>query len=172
MATREFEARAQIEEFPTVWQRIVTDPLAFFAEMPETGGLGRPTVFLVLCAAIDALGHLLFLIGLGGMVAIFVWQIVVAFVLAALLVLIAQNLFAGRAGFEPTFRVVAYAWAPLILGWVPFIRRIALVYAVYLMIRGVERVQGLEPVRAVLTVLLGAAAIWALGLAGFGPVWV
>jgi hypothetical protein len=106
------------------------------------------------------------------MVAIFVWQIVVAFVLAALLVLIAQNLFAGRAGFEPTFRVVAYAWAPLILGWVPFIRRIALVYAVYLMIRGVERVQGLEPVRAVLTVLLGAAAIWALGLAGFGPVWV
>src|SRR5437016_5699004 len=107
MATTEFERRSPIEEFPTLWQRIVTDPLGFYAEMPETGGLGQPTIFLALCAAINALGHLLFLIGLRGMIAVFVWQIVAAFVLAGFFVLIAQNLFAGRAGFEPTFRVVA-----------------------------------------------------------------
>lgn len=172
MSTREFESRSPLEDFPTVWQRVVTDPLGFFAGMPETGGLQPPMIFLAICAAINALGHLLFLSGLRGMLAIFVWQLVAAFVMAALFVLIAQNLFGGRAGFEPTFRVVAYAWAPLVIAWVPVVGRLALIYSVYLTIRGVERVQQLDATRAVLTVLLGAGALWALGIAGIGPLWL
>jgi len=172
MSTQEFESRSPMEEFPAVWQRVITDPLGFFADMPETGGLQHPTVFLVLCAAINALGHLLLFAGLGGMVVIFVWQVIAAFVSAALFVLIAQNLFGGRAGFEPTFRVVAYSWAPLVIAWLPFIGRIALIYAAYLMIRGLERIQELDTTRAVLTVLLGAGALWALGIAGIGPAWL
>src|SRR5262249_7936520 len=66
MATREFEVRSNIEEFPTIWQRVVTDPLGFFAEMPETGGLAQPGLFLALFAGINAVGHLLFFVGVGG----------------------------------------------------------------------------------------------------------
>jgi hypothetical protein len=172
MSTKEFESRSLVEEFPAVWQRVITDPLGFFADMPETGGLQQPTIFLAICAAINAIGHLLLFAGLSGMALIFVWQLVAAFVMAALFVLIAQQLFAGRAGFEPTFRVVAYAWAPLVIAWVPFVGRLALIYTAYLMIRGLERVQGLDPTRAVLTVLLGAGALWALGIAGIGPAWL
>ncbi len=172
MATREFDTRSLIEDFPAVWQRVVTDPLGFFAEMPETGGLAQPTVFLAVCAAINALGHLLRFAGLRGMVAIFVWQLVAAFVMAAFIVLIAQNLFAGRAGFEPTFRVVAYAWAPLVIAFVPFIGQLALIYTAFLMIRGLERVHGLDATRAVLTVILGAGVLWVLGIVGVGPHWL
>ncbi len=168
MATREFDPRSHVEEFPTLWQRVVTDPLGFFADMPETGGLAQPTVFLAICAAVNALGHLLFLVGLGGMVAVFLWQILAAFVSAALFVLIAQNLFGGRAGFESTFRVVAYAWAPLVIGWTPVIGRLALIYAAYLMIRGLERVQAIDAARAVLTVVLTAAALVVLRIVSFG----
>jgi hypothetical protein len=172
MATTEFEGRSAIEEFPAVWLRVVTDPLGFFADMPQTGGLQQPIGFLAICAGVDALGHLLTFAGVPGMVGSFVVQIVAAFVLAALFVLIAQHLFGGRAGYEPTFRVVAYAWAPLVVAWVPFAGRLALLYAAYLMIRGIEHVHGIDATRAVLTVVLGAGALWVLGLAGVAPAWI
>ena len=56
MATTESEPRAGIEAFPALWQRVVTTPHAFFADMPLTGGLGEPTLFLALSAAINAVG--------------------------------------------------------------------------------------------------------------------
>src|SRR2546425_472542 len=79
-----------------------------------------PATFLALCAAANALGHLLLGWGVRAVVGVFVGQVVGALVAAALFVLIAQHLFGGRAGFEPTFRVVAYAGAPLVIFWVPF----------------------------------------------------
>ena len=169
MATPEFATRSSFEEFPTVWQRVVTDPHGFFADMPETGGLGQPMVFLAICAGINALGHLLFVVGIGGMIGIFIWQMVAAFTAAALFVLIAQNLFAGRAGFEPTFRVVAYAWAPLVIGWVPVVGRLAVLYTAYLLIRGLERVQAIDTARTVLTVVLTGVALAILHVISVGP---
>ena len=172
MATTEFERRSVVEEFPALWQRVITDPVGFYAAMPETGGLQQPATFLALCAAVDALGHLLAFAGVPGMVRSFVAQLLAAFVLAALFVLIAQNLFGGRAGYEATFRVVAYSWAPLVIAWLPYAGRLALLYAAYLMIRGIEHVQAVDTTRAVLTVVLGAGVLWVLGLAGIAPAWV
>jgi hypothetical protein len=172
MATTELDRRSTLEEFPALWQRVVTDPLGFFADMPETGGLNQPAAFLAICAGIDALGHLLALAGVPGMVRSFLAQIVAGFVVAALFVLIAQNLFGGRAGYEATFRVVAFSWAPLVVAWVPYAGRLALLYAAYLMIRGIERVHGIDTTRAVLTVVLGAGVLWVLGLAGIAPAWI
>ena len=166
MATTESEPRAGIEAFPALWQRVVTTPHAFFADMPLTGGLGEPTLFLALSAAINAVGHLLVSAGLRGMIASFVGQMVAAFVLAALLVLVAQNLFEGRGGYEPTFRVVAYAWAPLVVGWLPLVGSLALVYTAYLLLRGLERVQGQDTTHAALTLVISLAVLWILGRAG------
>jgi len=173
MATGEFQLRSDIEEFPALWRRVVTDPHGFFADMPETGGLRHPAVFLALCAAVNAIGHLLRLHGVGGVLAAFVWQLIGAFVVAAFFVLIAQHLFGGRAGFEPTFRVVAYAWAPLVVLWVPVLGALALLYSAYLIVRGLERVQGLDTTRAVLTLVLGAGALWVVGaMRSGGAVWL
>jgi hypothetical protein len=172
MADTTFDTRSALESFPATWRRVVTEPHAFFADMPETGGLGAPAAFLAACAALNALGHVLMGWGIGGAIAVFVGQMIGAVVLAALLVLIAQHLFDGHGGFEPTFRVVAYAAAPLVVFWVPIVGRLAWLYGAYLILRGVERVQKLDATRAVLTVVIGVAALWLLGsLRAGGPVW-
>jgi hypothetical protein len=156
--------RSARHDFTRTWQRVVTDPHGFFAEMPQVGGLGDPGTFLLICAALNAVGHLIVGWGVSGMIGWFVFQLVLSVVLAGLLTLIAQQLFDGRAGFEPTFRVVAYASAPLVLAWVPLVGTLARLYAAYLMMRGIERVHALDATRAVLTVVLAVVAIWLLAL--------
>jgi hypothetical protein len=172
MADAAFDARTVWDAFPSTWRRVMTEPHAFFAELPETGGLGAPAAFLVACAALGAAGHLLVGWGVAGALGVFVGHVLGAIVLAALLVLIAQHLFDGHGGFEPTFRVVAYAAAPLVAFWVPVVGRAAWLYGAYLILRGLERVQRLDATRAVLTVILGVAAVWLLGdLRAGGAVW-
>jgi len=172
MAETTFDARSTLETFPLIWRRVMTEPHAFLADMPETGGLGAPGMFLATCAAVNALGHLLIGCGVGGALGVFLGQLTGAVALAALLVLIAQHVFNGHGGFEATFRVVAYAAAPLVVFWVPVLGRFAWLYGVYLILRGLERVQSLDATRAALTVVLGVAAVWLLGsLRAGGPVW-
>ena len=172
MSTPESEARLALEAFPTTWRRIMTDPHGFFADMPETGGLGQPFGFLAICAAVNAAGHLLVGGGVRGLVVALVGQLIGAVLVAALFVLVAQHLFEGRGGFESTFRVVAYAAAPLVVLWVPVLGVLAWLYRAYLMLRGVERVQGLDTTRALLTVLVGLGALGVLGaVRPGGPLW-
>jgi hypothetical protein len=146
--------------FVQTWQRVMTDPHGFFAEMPQAGGLQDPGTFLLITAAINAVGHLVLGFGVLGMLASLVFQVVLAFIVAALFTVIAQQLFEGKAGFEPTFRVVAYSTAPLVFGWVPFVDTVANLYAAYLALRGIERVHVMDTTRAVLTVVVGVVAIW------------
>lgn len=162
MTTGPTGAQAALESFPSTWKRVMTDPHGFVADLAETGGLQEPFAFLALAAGANALGHLLFGVGLLGAVALFVWQLVAAGVLAAILVLVAQHLFDGRGGFESTFRVVAYAGAPLALAWVPLVGALALVYAAYLVLRGLERMQRLDTTRAALTLVVGVGVLWIL----------
>ena len=160
-----------LERFPATWKRVVTDPHGFLADMPEAGGLQEPLAFLAVCAGLNALGHALRGVGPGGVLLLFVWQVVAAGVLAAVLVLVAQNLFDGHAGFDPTFRVVAYASAPLVVLWLPGVGALALLYGAYIVLRGLERVQRLDTTRAVLTLAVGVAVLWVLRAACVGARW-
>jgi hypothetical protein len=157
--------------FVETWRRVMTDPRGFFIEMPQAGGLQEPLIFLGACAGLSALGTLLIGWHLGDAIAIFIWLIAGGFVSAAALTLVAQHLFDGRAGFEPTFRVVAYAAAPVVFFWVPRLWVIALLYGWYLQIRGVERVNEFESTPGVLTVVIktGALILLAAGLRGWRP---
>ena len=167
------EARAVLEGFPSTWKRIVTDPHGALADMPETGGLQQPATFLVICAAINALGHVLRGWGPLAVLAVFAWQLVAAVVMAALFVLIAQNLFDGRGGFEPTFRIVAWAWAPLVVYWVPVLGVLAWLYSGYLLLRGLERAQRLDATQAALTLVISVAILWVLrSVRTGGPAWI
>ena len=162
-STRESEGAAVLEGFPNTWKRVMTDPRGFFADMPEVGGLQAPLAFLGVSAVISAAGHLVMGWGLGGFLRIVLWQVLGAFVSAALYVLVAQHLFGGRAGFEATFRVVAYAAAPMVLSWLPWrLGVLAVLYGAYLTIIGLERVHAFDATRAVLTVVIGLGATWLL----------
>ena len=88
---------------------------------------------------------------------------------AALLLLIAQKLFEGKGDFEATFHACAYAAAPVVLLWVPGIRYLAALYIGYLLIVGLQRAQGLDSVKAVLTIALAMIAGVFLSLPFGGP---
>jgi len=165
MAVPEPEVRTAVEGFAATWRRVTTDPQGFFAEMPETGGFAAPLTFLAVCAGINAVCHLLLLAGVRGMIVVFGGQIIAAFVAAAAFVVVAQNLFEGRAGFEPTFRVVAYASAPTVFLWIPVLGVVAWLYAAYLTVRGLERVHRIDTTRALLTVAVGIIIVVLLGAA-------
>jgi len=152
-------------DFVTTWRNVVQDPAAFFATMPETGGLGEPLRFLVLCAGINALGtFLVSLLSGSGSISYALWAFVAvvagAFLIAAALTLVTQHLFEGHAGFEPVFRAVAYGAAPSVAFWVPLVGVLARLYTWFLQVRGMERVQGLDAVRATLAVTVAWVAVW------------
>lgn len=158
------EARAAAGRLVHVWRRIMTDPRGFYADMPQAGGLREPLVFLAACAAVEGLGRVLAGHGLAALPWTVVAVVVGAFVLAAILVLVAQHLFDGRAGFEPTFRAVAYAAAPVVLAWVPRLGVLALLWACFLVVRGLERVQEMGATNAVLSAAIGVGVLLVLGI--------
>ena len=147
------------QSLPETWTDVVTDPAGFYAKMPETGGLGRPTAFLAACAGVHAAGHLLLGGGFRGLVGVFAIQLVGTFLVAVVAVLVAQHLFGGRAGFEPTFRALAYGAAPTVFSWLPLVGTLAALYAAYLAVRGLERVHAYDATRAVLTLLVSVVAV-------------
>jgi hypothetical protein len=160
-----FDPSSVVASFSATWRRVMTDPGGFFAEMPQTGGLNDPLLFLAVCAVLDAVGHMIVGLSVTALIGAFVLKVVAAFVLAALLTLLAQQLFEGKAGFEPMFRVVAYAAAPAVLAWIPRLGVLAALYSWFLTMRGVERVQGFDAIRAVLTVAIGVAVLLLVGSA-------
>lgn len=154
--------------FGETWRSVMSDPRAFFAAMPTVGGLNDPLVFVAICAAINAAGVLLVSWSVWATIGTFLWTIAATFIIAAILTVVTQQLFGGRAGFEPVFRVVAYAMAPAVFFWVPRLAVLAWLYAWYLQVRGLERVQEFEASHAVLSVAVGAlvAVVLSAGLRG------
>lgn len=167
MSTDEFSPESEPQYTPPPpqpgfvdsWRHVVTDPRGFFASMPQAGGLHEPLVFLIVVAVINGLGQMVLGWGVSGAVAAVIWFVAGAFVSAAVLTLVSQHLFNGQAGFEPLFRVVAYASAPLALLWLPRLWVFALLYAWFLQVRGVERVNDFETTPAVLAVAVKTAVL-------------
>ncbi len=159
------------ESFPGVWRRVMSEPRRFFEDMPLTGGLQSPLIFLLISLAISAVGFLLI-----GPRALVLWVplvgIVRAFVGALVLMVVAQQAFHGGGDYEGTFRAVAYGSAPVALIWLPIIRPLVVLYALFLIVIGLERAHAFDATKAVLTVLLGAivliAVMWTLGWGHWG----
>lgn len=163
-----FDPGAEAGGFAATWRRVVTEPRAFFAEMPQAGGLRDPLIFLGVCAALNALGVLVWHFSAGAAVGALLRLVLYGVVLGAVTTLVAQQLFDGPAGFEPTFRAVAYASAPLALVWVPGIGVLAQAYAWYLALRGIESVHRFDTAKAVLTLAIGVVLLWYAGVGQLG----
>ncbi|MBI3769396.1 MAG: YIP1 family protein [Deltaproteobacteria bacterium] len=156
------------ESFTGVWKRVITEPRRFFEEMPVSGGLQNPLVFLLVCLAISAVGFLV--IGPRALaLLIIVLGVVRAFIGALVVMVVAQQVFRGTGDYEATFRALAYSGAPVALLWIPLIRPLVALYLLFLVVLGIERVHGFDVGKAVLTLLLSFVAIgtvvWTLGLA-------
>ena len=163
----EFQTEKPLDSFVGVWRRVITEPRSFFQDMPVSGGLQQPLLFLLICLAISSLGFLVL-----GPRPLALWFLVIglvrSFIGALVLMLIARNIFAGVGDYEATYRAFAYASAPVALLWVPFIRPLVALYSLFLLIIGLERVQGFDAVKSVLTLLLATITLfvlaWVLGI--------
>jgi len=173
MDTAEFDRSDFIYSFGQVWKKVMTDPQGFFLAMSLRGGLGNPLAFAALCLALAGAGFVMSGYGLKLGLMLVVWGIVRLFIGAAILLLIARKLFDGKGDFEATFRICAYAAAPVVLLWVPVVRYLAVLYSGYLVIVGLQRAQEFDSVKAVLTVGLTAVVGIFLTLPFGGPtrVW-
>lgn len=165
----EFRTEQFAESFIGVWKRVVTDPRGFFQDMPIRGGIQSPLLFLVACLVCAALGYLV--IGPRGFgLSLVFWGTVRSFLYAAVFLVVARQIFSGTADFEATYRVIAYATAPMALMFLPVVGILTFIYTMFLVIVGLERVNGFDAVKSVLTVLLASLVIvaigWAFGLHG------
>ncbi len=160
----EFRTEQFAESFVGVWTRVVTDPRGFFQDMPIRGGIQAPLLFLVGCLVLAGLGFLI--VGPRGFgLSLVFWGTLRSFLYAAVFMLVARSVFAGIGDYEANYRVVAYATAPMALMWLPWIGSLTMLYAIFLVIVGMERVNGFDAVKSVLTVLLASVVILALGWA-------
>ncbi|MCC6766994.1 MAG: YIP1 family protein [Deltaproteobacteria bacterium] len=165
----EFRTEQFAESFVGVWKRVVTDPRGFFQDMPTRGGIQAPLLFLMGCLVVAALGYLV--LGPRGFgLSLVFWGMLRSFLYAAVFLLVARQIFSGSADFEATYRVIAYATAPMAFMFLPLVGGLTFLYTLFLVIVGLERVNGFDAVKSVLTVLLAGLVIvtlgWALGLHG------
>jgi hypothetical protein len=163
----EFRTEQFAESFVGVWKRVITDPRGFFQDMSTRGGMQAPLLFMVGCLVVAALGFLV--VGpRGGGLALVFWGTLRSFLYAAVFMVIARQVFSGGGDYEASYRVVAYATAPVVLLWVPLLGSLTPLYTIFLVIVGLERVHGFDAVKSVLTVLLASIVLlalgWALGL--------
>ena len=158
----EFQTDNFADSFIGVWRRVITEPRAFFQDMPLSGGMQNPLIFLTISLAISALGFLI--IGPRGFALWFVPAGLIRSLLGALvLMVVARQLFGGTGDYEATYRAVAYAGAPLALLWLPLVKPLVGLASLFLVILGLERVHGFDAVKSAVTVLLGLLVLAAVG---------
>lgn len=150
MAAEEFNPNDPLGSFGDTWKRVILEPQAFFDALPPAGGIQPPLIFAAASLFIGGVGVLLFGGGLKGLFGLLVLGLIRLFVGAAIIVLVAQNLFDGRGDYEATFRALGYSSAVAVGFGLPFVKYFAGLYGAYLVILGLARAHSLDNVRAVL----------------------
>jgi hypothetical protein len=172
-----------VGSFVSTAREIVLNPVGFFRSVPRQGGFVPPLAFAVICAVISGLlGGILGLIinliagnGFGTAVGSLFGTLIITPIITAVGLFIGAGIYhllvyllarPGSAGFEATFRVVAYASVIQLVTWLAVIpilgQLIALaagIYNVVLSVLGIREVHGTTTGKAVLIVLIPVAVL-------------
>ena len=123
------------QEIPSLAIKVITNPIGFYQQMPRSGGLLDPLIFMVILSVVaGVLSAVLSTMGLGpggamvgGLIAIImvpIFVVIFGFVGAGIAYVI-WNIMGSQENFETAFRCVAYtaAIAPItaILNLVPYL---------------------------------------------------
>lgn len=128
-----------LEEIPALAKKVITDPVGFYQDMPKSGGLINPLIFMVVLSLVaGVLSAVLSLFGLGvagamagGLIAIIlvpIFVVIFGFIGAAIAYVI-WKMMGSQEDFETAFRCVAYTAAitPItaVLSLIPYIGSLA-----------------------------------------------
>jgi len=180
----EFNLQDPVGSFIRTAQNVVINPIGFFRGIPKQGNFVNPLVFALICAVISGIlgGIVNFLIGLAfssgnqGIAGAFL-SLIGNIILTPIGVAIGLFIGAGiyhllvlllvrpsNAGFEATFRVVAYASVIQLVSWIPIVGIIAGLYAVVLSVLGIREVHNTTTGKALLVVLIPVAVLLLIAL--------
>lgn len=152
----EFDPKNFFESFIFVAKAVLLQPAKFFHQMPKTGGIKNPFIFLLICSFFFAL----FVANLKGgdfnlFLLYFFANTFSAFVQSLVYHLIISRLFAKKAPYDATFRLIAYINVLSLVSWIPliFISMAVNIYSVYLTFLGLQIVHRLKSREAGITIL-------------------
>lgn len=178
----EFNLSDPVGSFVRTVRNVVLDPVDFFRGIARRGDFVGPLVFAIVCAVISGLlsgiiGFLIALVG-GDVGTAFVGLIsgtVVTPIIAVIGLFIAAGIYhllvlllvkPSNAGFEATFRVVAYSSVIQLASWlgaVPIlgilIALVAGLYGLYLGVVGIREVHATTTGKAALVILIPTAVL-------------
>jgi len=176
-AGTEFRYTDPAQTFVATVQAVVLQPVDFFRGILRQGDFINPLIFAIICYEVSAvLGGLLQLVGVGRNIGFggFISSIILAPIIAAIglfigagiIHLLAMLIVGSRnAGFEGTFRVLAYSAVTSLVSWIPLIGGILSLYGIYLGIVGIREVHNTTTGKAAIVVLIPAVVIILLALA-------
>lgn len=129
----------KLEEIPGLAIKVITNPVGFYQDMPKSGGLISPLVFMVIMAVVGGvLSAVLSTLGLGmggamagGLMVIIlapIFVVIFGFIGAAIAYVI-WKMMGSQEDFETAFRCVAYAAAiapvTAVLSLIPYLGSLA-----------------------------------------------
>jgi len=178
----EFSPERPLPSALAVIRAVLLSPRGFYADFSPGGPVGGPALFAllvgavagVLAAAVALLSNLIFGRLEAGELLLTLLQALVFGLLSPLAVavvagvyLLSINTFVGKvASFREVYRMAAYAWAAMVLAWIPILGAFAVTYALMVLmgvaIRSVYRTSLLTAAVTALVgfVPLGVALIW------------
>jgi hypothetical protein len=184
----DFDYRELVPSFIQTAREVLLNPVGFFRSIPRQGDFLNPLLFAVICALVSAVlaGVLGFIINLatgngigsafGGLIGtLIITPIVTAiglFIGAAIYhLLVILIIRPSHAGFEATFRVVAYAAVIQLVSWlaaIPILGILVLIaiiiYNVVLSVIGMREMHSTTTGRAAAVVLIPAVVFGLLAL--------
>ncbi|MFO7818396.1 MAG: YIP1 family protein [Thermodesulfobacteriota bacterium] len=165
--------------FARTIKKAMFSPVDFFSGMPLTG-LGRPLVFYLILAEIQAVATFIWqmlgfvpmmgqhgqgaglvglgVMGIGSLALLIIYPVILTlllFVVSGINHLLLKICGAGDQGFEGTFRVVAYGNSPMILGVIPFVGAfIGSIWTIVVTVIGYKNMHAATYGRVILALLL------------------
>lgn len=163
----EFALSDPLRSFFSSFAGVITQPTTFYRGISRGGDFVSPLVFGLICCAVAGLLYGFFSLflavafggqGLLGAIVTAVFNIFLItllgaggmFLLAGIVHLLVRAYVRPNAGFEATFRVVAYSYATQVLGgWIPIANLFVGLWALYLGVVGVREVHSTTTGRAI-----------------------
>lgn len=154
-----------LNEYLNTLKEVLFKPKDFYKEMPKKGGYSNPFKFAFISFFISILGSLalLFLtkpptnqeLMVTPFVLVIAPLVMSSFIfIGALLFHVFFKLMKGKANYECTFRIVAFASSTSVISWIPWFGLFASLYTLYLYMIGGIKVHKLSAVKSAFAVLL------------------
>jgi hypothetical protein len=162
----EFEPERFFDTFIGVAKALLVRPQEFFRQLPKTGSVRNPLVFLSVCAFLTAL----FVANArSGGIQLFILLCcanIFSTILGSIVMhILAHRMYRSQAPFGSTLRVLAYASLMDTVSWIPFLGPFAYFYGLYLVFLGIQEQHQLTPRQAALTVAIIVCIVTALAMA-------